>query len=214
MKSAKVNAKGLSVWLWLSTNGKSKNQLPYNFCDFFWASVLCYPIAIFAWPGHLINLLTKDTSKTKAWPWMFHTLIAIAVYNGFFVAEHHPFVASLMGYVWGLIILLGFCVGILILVLITAGMIEIRDYIAEKKRDKRIARRQAEWDLKMEGKWVEPIRKERKPSGFITWWKSFKGKYCPKIEYYNLEKEYEDKGFCNYSDGEVDDYNHNSEHEI
>ena len=66
----------------------------------------------------------------------------------------------------------------------------------------------------------DPVRKEM---GVVTWWKAFKGRYCPKIDCYNLDSQYKrnrsDNGFGwgSKQDEMFDDDhydNHNSEHEV
>ena len=208
MKSAKVDAKGLTTWLWLSTYGKSIWQLPKNFCDFFWESVLSYIIAIFAWPGHLFNLLKKDTSFTKAWGWIFHIPVAFIFY--FIVFEGKSGHSVPISYLYGVLFTVCAIVLVAVCALIVAGVIELKDWIVEKIHERRYEKRR---ELREKG--IDPDAREKEPMGIVTWWKSFKGKYCPKIEWQNLEpQEPEDTGFgfrgTPIGDDDYDEaYNHN-----
>lgn len=208
MKSAKVNAKGFTTWLWLSTYGKSKCDLPKNFCDFFWSSVLSYIIAIFAWPGHLVNI--KDTSRTKAWAWIFHIPVAYIMATAMFEEKDISF--NFVFYLWGLLVTVIAIVAIIITVVIVMALIELKDWIREKINERY---REKERQLREQGLFSEEAdSNESRQLGIITWWKAFKGKYCPKIEWQNLEKEEpRDRGFDFVGEPIEDDYdeayNHN-----
>lgn len=214
MKSAKVDAKGFTTWLWLSTYGKSKYNLPKNFCDFFWTSVLSYIIAIFAWPGHLFNAINKDTTWTKAWAWIFHIPAAYIFYGMF--NEGKNLHLDFMTYIWGVLLLIGTIAVMIVVALIVAGVIALKDWIKDNLRERRREKMRKILQEKgtMSASELVDEYEESREWGVITWWKAFKGKYCPKIEWQNLEKEEpRDRGFDFVGEPIEDDYdeayNHN-----
>lgn len=194
MKNAVVDAKSFTTLLWLSSYGKDKYDLPENFCNFFWESVLSYVFAIFAWPGHLINLISRKTDATSAIWWVIHIPIALSL-RQIYLEKQHITDYSFMGYVYGVLYMTVLFAIIVIVVGIIAFCSFLKDKITEANERRKRKNKDDKWNkLEEQGLSRSEIieilynRDEKPVLGFVTWWKAFKGKYCPKISWKNLEK--------------------------
>ncbi len=184
----KINKNSWMVWLIQSVFGITiyeafdkpgrgyKGKIPHDFCGFSKMFMLALVLAPFCWLSMIIHLIVgreDPGSSVPSWFTPIINLISIGVYHGLFKIEQVTVSSVLIGIFIGSIV---FCLFIISFFYLIAGIIDIFDFIVNKlKKYIKNKRTTNQVDLKIE--------KEPKQNMIITYIKSVKEKYCPKIEF-------------------------------
>ena len=156
------------------------NQLPNNLCAYFWKAVLAvllYPVFfILELPKRIIDNKEFKKDRFKGYFGNIHWLVGICIYVGLFCI-YCMIAIFFIGLATDVISPIGV---ISWLILVVVGiMLLVEKFDEWRKERKRIQRMK---------NGLKPIYKEDKPNIIVEYFKAWKGKYCPKITFYNNSK--------------------------
>jgi hypothetical protein len=164
------------------------DRLPNNLCGYFWANVLAFLLLIPSFPGHIINMIRRNNDVQSIWT-AIHFPLALLI--GSLLVDEKKMKAGTTSlwtlYGWGMLLILSMVVGIFLTALVVFWVNEMQ----EKRMWKKYYKLQKEYPEMHSGQIWEMIeadkyrKLERRKKRFliIEWFKAFKGKYCPKLEW-------------------------------
>jgi hypothetical protein len=175
------SSKSFHAKLFKSTYGREK--LPTNLCSYFWLDVLAFIIMIPAWPGHLINIIRKK-NDTAAFIFVIHVFVALMIGLLFYTKEQQKNNNILIpAYFIGMACFVSF-IGVIIGIIFLVGYLK---ELAEKRRYNEFYKiRVANPELDNYEIWerVEERHGKKGRRWLLTeWFKAFKGKYCPRLDW-------------------------------
>jgi hypothetical protein len=176
------SASSIHAKLYKSTYGVE--ELPSSLCAYFWADVLAFIFMLPSWPGHLLNILQKDYRVKSFW-WFIHIILALPLGLLLIPKSQRKTAGFFHCYGLGMCILLG-TVAVGVLIWFVGEVIK-----REREKKKYIQYYQLRYtkpNLLYHDVWNEINHvREQKEEGrkwlVVEWFKAFKGKYCPKLEW-------------------------------
>jgi hypothetical protein len=184
--------KSLNVKVYRSAYGASEYELPRTICPYFWKSVFAWLMLIPAFPGHLINIFSRDYEVKANWGIVHIPIVMIC--SLFYFSEKPSCTHSFLEH-YGVGWLIGLCLAVCIAVFcaVVACIIYAKDWIVEKREKARYERYRAENELLDEMSFEEQEEylrlkrlsehKEPKQWMIVEWFKSFKEKHCKMINW-------------------------------
>lgn len=164
-----MNLKLNSWHFWLYKH--SYSGTPQTLCPYFWKLLFAIVLLPITFMGYLIPAVRHDRNLFLHGLVTF--LIGFLIFLGFILGEKHYEGNILLATLYGLgTMLLTICIVCVAGALIAGLIFSIREaviYIQDKRED-------AYYERLAEGK-------EPKKYILVEWWKGFKGKYCPRINW-------------------------------
>lgn len=164
----KLNNSSWYVWIYRSSYGIEKYQLPKNLCPFFWKLLLSFVLLPFVFFGHLCNIKRIELNGIAIGSLIqvLMLLITGVTFSDYFHAHYWTWILFFKCYGLAFLFITGFVIGIVIIILLLTYIQFIIKYIKTNRKPKKIKTYQ-----------------QKEPSIITSFIKAKYNKYCPSIEW-------------------------------
>lgn len=161
----KLKMNGFLAWIYMSTYSVAYYELPKDLCSFFWKSLFSMILLPFAWVSHIFNILAHRSRPDNGMPAFLGIVISILMLTiGFAMTLGSNYRDSSIFFKY-LVGLISFTVIVAVILGLEFLAHTIARFVGRFRTD-------------------EYKPKKEKQSGMIaTYWKAFKEKHCPRIEW-------------------------------